>query len=161
VYNVPSRTGLNINSDTAKELSRIDNIVALKEASGNFTQIGEIASYCGNDLFLYSGNDDQVVPILSLGGKGVISVAANIIPKDVHDMVASFLDGNVEESRRLQLKMMNLVKALFIEVSPMPVKAALNLIGFNVGKCRLPLVEMTEKNLDFLKTELKNYGFNI
>ncbi len=156
LYNVPSRTNLNINPDTVKALSEIENIVAIKEC--NLNQVGDIINLCGEDFTVYSGNDEHVVPLLSLGGKGVISVMANIIPKDTHDMVAKFLSGDIEGSRKLQLGTLNLIKALFSDVSPIPVKAAMNLMGLNVGKCRMPLVDMSEKNLEALKTEMKAYG---
>lgn len=156
LYNVPSRTNLNIDPQTVKALSEIENITAIKEC--NLNQVGEIVNLCGDDITVYSGNDDQVLPLLALGGKGVISVMANIIPKETHNLVASFLDGDIAESRRIQLKYLDLVKALFVEVSPIPVKAAMNLMGMNVGNCRLPLVEMTEKNFNYLKDTLKKYG---
>jgi len=156
LYNVPGRTGLNIEPKTVKQLAEIENIVAIKEC--NINQVGEIISICPPDFTVYSGNDDMVVPLLALGGKGVISVMANIIPKKTHELVATFLDGNVEESRKIQLSLLNLIKALFIEVSPIPVKAAMNLMGMEVGKCRLPLTDMTEKNFESLKQTLKDYG---
>ncbi len=156
LYNVPSRTNLNINPETVKALSEIENIAAIKEC--NLAQVGDVINLCGRDFTVYSGNDDQVLPLLALGGKGVISVMANIIPKDTHEMVAKFLSGDVEGSRNLQLKTLNLIKALFIEVSPIPVKAAMNLMGMNVGKCRMPLVDMSEKNHEALKTAMKEYG---
>ena len=157
VYNVPSRTGLNINSKTAYELSKLKNIVGIKEASGNFSQIAEIASLCGNDLHIYSGNDDQVLPVLALGGKGVISVSANVIPNDTHTMVKSFLNGEVEKSRRLQLKAIELINTLFFEVNPIPVKEAVRQIGFDVGKCRLPLVDVDEAGQLKISKALENY----
>lgn len=156
LYNVPSRTNLNISPDTIKALSEIDNIVAIKEC--NLSQVGEVVNLCGEDFSVYSGEDAAIVPFLSLGAKGVISVMANIIPKDTHDMVAKYLAGDVEASRKLQLKTLDLIKALFIEVSPIPIKAAMNLMGMNVGSCRLPLIDMSEKNLDILRNELKKYG---
>lgn len=158
LYNVPSRTGLNINPETVLELSKINNITAIKEASSNISQIAEIAHLCGDKIDIYSGNDDQIVPILSLGGIGVISVIANIAPKETHDLVYKYLEGNVKESTKMQLDMIPLVKALFIEVSPIPVKKALSLMGYNVGIPRLPLIEMSEKNTEYLRQELKNYG---
>lgn len=161
IYNVPGRTGLNILPETLAILSEHENIAAVKEASGNISQIAQIAYLCGDKLDIYSGNDDQVVPILSLGGKGVISVVANIAPKDTHDMVMLYLEGKVEESRKLQLKMKPLIDALFVEVNPIPVKTAMNLLGYNVGKLRLPLTAMSVKNLELLKTRLTEYGFNI
>ena len=154
LYNVPSRTGVNIAPSTAYELSKVENIVAIKEASGNISQIAEIKALCGDELEVYSGNDDQIVPILSLGGIGVISVLSNIKPNETHEIVASYLEGNVEKARRLQLKNLNLIKALFSEVNPIPVKAALNMIGYNVGIPRLPLIEMTEKGKENLKKQL-------
>ena len=156
LYNVPSRTNLNINPETVKALSEIENIVAIKEC--NFAQVGDIINLCGEDFSVYSGNDEQVVPLLSLGGKGVISVMANIIPRDTHEMVSRYLSGDIEGGRKLQLKTLNLIKALFIEVSPIPVKAAMNLMGMNVGKCRMPLVDMSEKNLEILRNAMKDYG---
>lgn len=157
VYNVPSRTGLNINPKTAYELSKLKNIVGIKEASGNFSQIAEIASLCGDELHIYSGNDDQVLPILALGGKGVISVSANVIPNDTHNMVKSFLNGEIEKSRELQLKAIELINTLFFEVNPIPVKEAVRQIGFDVGKCRLPLVDVDEIGQLKISKALENY----
>ncbi len=156
LYNVPSRTNLNIAPETVKALSQIDNIVAIKEC--NLSQVGDIVNLCGDDITVYSGEDGAIVPFLSMGAKGVISVMANIIPKETHDIVAKFLAGDIEGSRKLQLQTLDLIKALFIEVSPIPIKAAMNLLGMNVGSCRLPLVDMTDKNFEFLKNELKKYG---
>lgn len=156
LYNVPSRTNLNIDPQTVKALSEIENINAIKEC--NLNQVGDIINLCGDNINIYSGNDDQVLPLLALGGKGVISVMANIIPKETHDLVATFLAGDIETSRKIQLKLLNLIKALFVEVSPIPVKAAMNLMGMNVGECRLPLTDMSEKNLNYLKDTLKQYG---
>ncbi len=156
LYNVPSRTNLNIAPETVKALSEIDNIVAIKEC--NLSQVGDVVNLCGEGFTVYSGEDGAIVPFLSMGAKGVISVMANIIPKDTHDIVAKYLSGDVEGSRKLQLKTLDLIRALFVEVSPIPIKAAMNLLGMNVGSCRLPLVDMSEKNLDLLKNELKKYG---
>jgi 4-hydroxy-tetrahydrodipicolinate synthase len=161
IYNVPGRTGMNILPDTLNKLSEHKNIAGVKEASGNFTQIAETAYLCGDKLDLYSGNDDQVVPLLSLGGKGVISVTANIIPEEMHDMVASYLEGDIEKSKNLQLKIMPIFKALFCEVNPIPVKTAMNLLGYNAGKLRLPLTSMSGPNLEFLKKTLTDYGFTL
>lgn len=161
IYNVPSRTGLNILPETLYELSKIDNIVAVKEASSNIVQIAEIAQLCGDNLDIYSGNDDQILPLLSLGAKGVISVVANILPRDTHDLCEKYFVGDIEGSRALQLKMLPLIKALFIETNPIPVKAAMNLMGMNVGSLRLPLVEMSPKGLEVLKKEMIAYGINI
>ena len=146
IYNVPSRTGINISPETCLELSKINNIVAIKEASGNISQVADIAHLCGNDLTIYSGNDDQVIPICSLGGVGVISVLSNIKPKLVHDMVLDFLNGNIEKSKNTQLSVLPLVHNLFSEVNPIPVKSALNLLGFNFGVPRLPLIELGDIN---------------
>lgn len=156
LYNVPSRTNLNINPETLKELSQIDNIVGVKECV--LSQVGKTINLCGENFTIYSGNDDEVLPMLSLGAKGVISVMANIIPKDTHDLVAKFLEGDVVGSRNLQLGTLELIRALFIEVSPIPIKAAMNLMGINVGKCRMPLVDMSDSNLEVLKKALVNYG---
>ena len=158
LYSVPSRTGVNITPETCLELSKIPNIVAIKEASGNISQIAEIADLCGDDLNIYSGNDDQIVPILSIGGLGVISVLSNVAPKFTHEMVQDFFDGNVEESKNKQLKSLKLTKALFSEVNPIPVKAALNMLGYDYGIPRLPLVEMSENKKKVLEEELKNFG---
>lgn len=155
LYNVPSRTGLNIAPSTCFELSKIDNIVAIKEASGNISQIAEIANLCGDNLNIYSGNDDQILPILSLGGIGVISVLSNIAPKYTHDMVYYYLNGDIKKARDMQLASIPLIKSLFSEVNPIPVKAALNEIGFSVGTPRLPLVSMTDAGEDTLKNILK------
>lgn len=156
LYNVPSRTNLNINPDTAKALSEIENIVAIKEC--NLSQVGDIINLCGDNLTIYSGEDANVLPLLALGGKGVISVMANVIPKDTHELVAKFLNGDIKGSRKIQLKTLNLIKGLFIEVNPIPVKAAMNLMGMNVGKCRMPLVDMNDKNLEILKKSMQDYG---
>ncbi|MFV0504355.1 MAG: 4-hydroxy-tetrahydrodipicolinate synthase [Lachnospirales bacterium] len=158
LYNVPGRTGLNILPETAVELSKIENIVAIKEASGDLDQIMKLASLCDDDFDIYTGNDNQVVPTLSLGGKGVISVIANIMPEEVHDMVIDFLKGNVKESLDIQLKMLSLVEALFSEVNPMPIKAALNVMGFEQGNCRLPLCEISDKTASRLIGEMNKLG---
>lgn len=155
LYNVPSRTGVNILPKTCYELSKINNIVAIKEASGNLSQVAEIAHLCGNNLHIYSGNDDQVLPVLSLGGLGVISVLSNIKPKYTHDIVQKFLDGNINESIKLQLDALPLINALFCEVNPIPVKAALNYIGFNFGIPRLPLTKMSEEKEKLLIKEIE------
>lgn len=158
VYSVKSRTGLNITPQTVKKLCEVDNIVAIKEASGDMSQVARISALCGDRLDIYSGNDDQIVPLLSLGGKGVISVLANVAPKNTHDMVKKFLEGDIEESKRLQLEAIELIDALFCDVNPVPVKAALNMMGMNAGGYREPLVEMEETNYNKLKTAMKNYG---
>ena len=133
LYNVPSRTGVNIEPQICLELSKIDNIVAIKEASGNISQVAQISNLCGDNLYIYSGNDDQIVPICSLGGIGVISVLSNIKPKFVHDMVYDFLDGNIDKARKMQLNVLPLINSLFSEVNPIPIKYALNELGFNFG----------------------------
>lgn len=158
IYNVPARTGINTNADTLKALSGHKNIAGVKEASGNISQVVEIGMFCDENFCMYSGNDDQVVPLLSVGGIGVISVVANIAPKVMHDMVDSFLNGDVKTAMKLQLGIKNLNDALFCEVNPIPVKTAMNLMGMNVGKLRLPLVDMAENNLNRLKNELINSG---
>jgi len=158
MYNVPGRTGLNIAPSTCLELSKINNIVAIKEASGNLSQVAEIAALCRDNLHIYSGNDDQILPILSLGGIGVISVLSNVVPELVHKMTYSFFDGNINEAIKLQLDTIDLTSSLFCEVNPIPVKAAMNMIGFNVGVPRLPLVEMSESGKKRLRQSLTNLG---
>lgn len=156
LYNVPSRTGVNILPDTAARLGKeIDNIVALKEASGNMTQIAEVIQKAEGTLDIYSGNDDQIVPVLSLGGIGVISVLANIAPKVTHDMVCSYLDGETELAGRLQLDYLELIQAIFCEVNPIPIKKALELMGFQTKTLRMPLTEMEEKNVLRLKAAMR------
>lgn len=161
VYNVPGRTGLNILPSTLFELSKHPNIRGVKEASGNIAQVAEIARLVDENFYIYSGNDDMVVPLLSLGGHGVISVVANILPKDTHNMVKYFLDGDIEASRKLQLNMKPLINALFIEVNPIPIKEAMNILGMNVGSCRLPLTNMSNENRQKLIDEMKLYGMEI
>ena len=154
LYSVQSRTGVNIEPKTCLELSKIENIVAIKEASGNLSQVAEIAHLCKNNLHIYSGNDDQVLPVLSLGGLGVISVLSNVKPEYTHNMVQNFFDGNIEEATKMQLNALPLIKALFAEVNPIPVKAALNMQGYDFGIPRLPLTPMTEEKMRILKKEL-------
>ena len=158
MYSVAGRTGLNIAPSTVKELSGVDNIVAIKEASGNISQVAQIAALCGESIDIYSGNDDQILPILSLGGKGVISVLANVAPRVTHDMVMKFLGGDTEGAKELQLKSIDLINGLFIEVNPIPVKAALNMMGMNAGGYRAPLTTMTETNYKILEKAMKSYG---
>lgn len=158
VYSVPSRTGVNVLPETCLELSKIPNIVAIKEASGNLSQVAEIAALCGDNLTIYSGNDDQTLPILSVGGKGVISVLSNVAPKKASKMVHDYLNGNFEDAKKAQLDSISLVKALFCEVNPIPVKAALNMLGYNFGTPRLPLTQLSEKNMTVLKQEMEKYG---
>jgi 4-hydroxy-tetrahydrodipicolinate synthase len=157
VYNVPARTGLNVLPKTMAEMAKHKNIVGIKEASANIEQIVELARVCPG-LDIYSGNDDHVVPMMSVGGKGVISTGANIIPRDMHDMCRKFFDGDLEGAKRLQFKVNPLVKAVFVEVNPMPIKTALNLMGMNAGMLRLPLVELQPASLEVLKHEMAAYG---
>lgn len=158
MYSVPSRTGVNINPETCVELSKIKNIVAIKEASGNLSQVAKIAALCRDNLDIYSGNDDQIVPILSLGGKGVISVLSNVMPRYTHDMTQKFFDGKIVEATQMQLDAIDLIDALFSEVNPIPVKYALNLMGYNYGKPRLPLVELSAKNQERMREAMKNHN---
>ncbi len=159
LYNVPSRTGVNIALDTYVTLSKHKNIVAVKEASGNISAIAKIIEKCGNDLDVYSGNDDQIVPIMALGGKGVISVLSNVAPKETHEIAQYCLDNNIAKAAEMQIKYLDLANNLFIDVNPIPVKEAMNLMGMNAGECRLPLVKMEQSKIDTLKTSLKNAGF--
>lgn len=158
LYNVPSRTGVNITPENLKELSTLSNVIAIKEASGNISQVVQMKALCGDKIDIYSGNDDQAIPILSLGGKGVISVLANIIPNAVHTMIKSYLNGDVKKALDLQLENLKLSNTLFIETNPIPIKTALNLIGKDVGPLRLPLYEMSDGNLEKLKDTLKEYN---
>ncbi len=158
LYNVPSRTGVNISLPVYKELAKHDRIVAAKEASGNISAVAALAEACGNSLDIYSGNDDQIVPILSLGGKGVISVLSNVVPKDTHDIVALWNEGKTKESLALQLKYLDLINALFCEVNPVPVKTAMGLMGLCADEMRLPLCEMEDSNKERLATALRNHG---
>lgn len=155
LYNVPGRTGVNIAPKTCLELSKIENIVAIKEASGNLSQIAEIANLCGDELKIYSGNDDQIIPILSVGGIGVISVLSNIMPKYTHQMAEEFFNGNVETAAKMQVDAIPLIKALFCEVNPIPVKAACNLMKLGGGNPRLPLIPISEDGLKLLSSEMK------
>lgn len=155
LYNVPSRTGVNITPQTCLELSKHENIVAVKEASGNLSQVAEIRALCGDELAIYSGNDDQILPVLSLGGKGVISVLSNVLPKETHDICKLYFEGKTEESSKLQIKYLDLINSLFIEVNPIPVKTALRMMGFNVGPLRMPLFDMEEANLEVLKKNME------
>lgn len=155
MYSVPSRTGVNILPETCLELSKIDNIVAIKEASGNISQVAKIASLCGDNLDIYSGNDDQIIPVLSLGGKGVISVLSNIMPKYTHDMIYKYLNGELKEATKMQLEALELIDMLFCEVNPIPVKYALNAIGYDYGIPRLPLVELSKDKQEKMIKVLK------
>ena len=158
LYNVPGRTGLNILPATYKELSKHPNIVAVKEASGNVAQAAEIKHLCGDELQIYSGEDNVIVPILSVGGIGVISVLSHVVPEVVHNICALYLEGKTKESRDLFLEYLDLANGLFIDVNPIPVKAAMNLMGFDVGSCRLPLCDTTDANIEALKKMLKGHG---
>lgn len=158
LYNVPSRTGVNIYPATYKRLSQIDNIVACKEASGNFSQLAKIAALCKEDLTIYSGNDDQITSALALGAQGVISVLSNILPKETHEICRSYFDGDSSLSDSLQLKYLDLIEALFLDVNPIPVKQAMRAMGYDVGRCRLPLCDMDPTNAEKLYSVLKQYG---
>ena len=158
LYNVPSRTGSDIKAETVEELSKVENIVAIKEASGDVARTVDIIERCGDSMGVYSGNDDIIVPMMSVGAKGVISVLSNVVPKDTHDMCMYCLNGDFKKATELQLKYFKLVKALFCEVNPIPVKTAMNLMGFDAGILRLPLYEMEEKNFTKLKEIMKSHG---
>lgn len=159
LYNVPSRTGCNILPETVVRLCRdVDNILGVKEASGNISQIAHLAALSHGCVDIYSGNDDQIVPIMALGGVGVISVLSNVAPRQTHEICQKFLDGDVEGSRRMQLQALDLCDALFCEVNPIPVKAALNLMGMEAGTLRMPLTEMEEKNVARLEKAMREYG---
>ncbi|MCR4841890.1 MAG: 4-hydroxy-tetrahydrodipicolinate synthase [Eubacterium sp.] len=162
VYNVPSRTGCKVNADTAAELIKeVDNIVGMKDATGDITYAADLMHYTNGDCELYSGNDDMVVPMLSIGGIGVISVLANVAPRQTHEMVASFLNGDVKKASEIQLKAMPLIHALFSEVNPIPVKHAVNAMGFNAGHLRAPLTEIEEANGRKLIEEMKKFGIEV
>lgn len=158
LYNVPSRTGVNIKPETYAELAKHPRIIATKEANGNISEIAQTAALCGDELTIYSGNDDQATAIMSLGGKGVISVLSNVVPGVAHDIVQKYLDGDYIGSRELQLKYLDLCNALFMDVNPIPVKEAMNLMGMDVGECRLPLVGLTDEARAKLKATLAKHG---
>ena len=158
LYNVPSRTGVCIAVDSFVELAKHPNIVAVKEASGDLSAVAKIRYACGDDLAIYSGNDDQIVPILSLGGAGVISVLSNVMPQETHDICQLYFDGKVKESSDLQIKLLDLINNLFIDVNPIPVKMALREMGFKVGELRLPLTDMEDSKLAKLKASMKSHG---
>lgn len=162
MYNVPSRTGCNILPETAAHLVKnVKNIVGIKEASGNISQVAKLMRLTDGQIELYSGNDDQVVPILSLGGLGVISVLSNVAPQQTHDMVAKFLEGDVAGSREIQLKALPLIDALFCEVNPIPVKAAMNMMGWEAGPLRMPLTEMEPQNQERLRKAMIDFGIEV
>lgn len=158
LYNVPSRTGVNIKPETYKILSKHENIVAAKEASGDISAVAKIRALCGDDMALYSGNDDQIVPMLSLGGLGVISVFSNICPKECHTMIKEFFRGNTELSSKMQIKYLELMNAMFCDVNPVPVKEALNIMGFKCGECRMPLYRLSDENRNKVKSALKKHS---
>ena len=162
MYSVAGRTGLNIAPETAAALVKdVDNIVGIKEASGNIGQVARIMSLTDGKIDLYSGNDDQIVPLLSLGGKGVISVLSNVAPKETHDMCARYFDGDVKGARDLQLKAIPLIEQLFCEVNPIPVKKAVNLMGMECGGVRMPLTELTPKHTEGLYKAMKEFGIQL
>ena len=161
IYNVPSRTVANLAADTLIKLSQVDNIVGVKEASGNFGQISEIIQGTGKDFLVYSGNDSDTLPILALGGYGVISIASHLVGIQIKDMIKKCLDGKFAEAARVHRYLLTLVNALFIVSNPVPMKWALNYVGFSVGKPRLPLVELDEKSADLIKATLRNYKIDL
>lgn len=158
LYNVPSRTGVNILPETAYELSKLPNINAIKEASGNIAQVAKIAQLCGDSLNIYSGNDDQIVPLLALGGKGVISVLSNVAPHETHEICQKWFDGDIAASLAAQLKYLPLCEALFCDVNPIPVKFAMNQLGYQAGSCRLPLVDTSKANEERIRNALHTAG---
>ena len=158
LYNVPSRTGMTIEVETAARLAELDNIVAMKDAVGNITYTANLINRCGDSLTVYSGNDDQIVPMMSLGAKGVISVLSNVMPRETHDLCAAALAGDFRTAAEMQLRYLNLIHALFIETNPIPAKEAVNRMGFRAGECRLPLYHMAEKNAAVLEAEMKKFG---
>ncbi len=159
LYNVPSRTGMTIQPETYAQLARHPLIVAAKEASGNFSAIAKTAALCGDDLAIYSGNDDQILPVLALGGIGVISVLANVAPRETHDICRLYFEGKQAESLALQLRLLDVINALFCDVNPIPVKEAMAMLGHDVGACRLPLAPLSEENRARLRTALQDAGF--
>lgn len=158
LYNIPGRTGMNMDVATVKELAKHPNIVAVKEASGNISYAAKLIAECGDMIDVYSGNDDMIVPIMSLGGKGVISVLSHVLPKETHDMVQLCLDNNFAEAAKLQIEYLDLINNLFIEVNPIPVKAAVNMMGMGAGPCRLPLCEMSEEHKAVLRASMEKHG---
>jgi len=158
LYNVPGRTSCNLEAKTVFELSKVKNIVCVKEASGDISQIAEIAKLCGSDFDIYSGNDDQVVPLMSLGGKGVVSVVANIAPRLMRDMCAEYLQGNIKKSLQIQLEILDLCKACFIELSPGPAKEALEMMGLGKANFRSPMCPVSSANRKAILSTLEKYG---
>ncbi len=161
LYNVPSRTGVQIKPDTYKELSKHPNIVAVKEANGDLSSVAETRYLCGDDLEIYSGNDDQTVPIMSLGGKGIISVLSNIMPSFMHELTHSYLSGDTEKAAKMQIEATGIMNAMFCDVNPIPVKEAMNLLGMNAGPTRLPLYKTSEGNIKLIKSKLDEMGLKI
>ena len=157
LYNVPSRTGCNLAPETVAKLADTENIVGIKEASGNLSQVAKLAALCGDKIDIYSGNDDQITPILSLGGVGVISVLSNVCPEETHNICQNWFDGNIAEATRLQLHYIELISALFSDVNPIPVKQAMNYMGWQVGSCRMPLCDMEDAGAIALLNVLKKY----
>ncbi len=158
LYNIPGRTGMNIEVATIKELAKHKNICAVKEASGNISYAAKLIAECGDMIDVYSGNDDMIVPLMSLGAKGVISVLSHVLPKETHDMVQYCLDNNFAEATKLQIEYLGLINNLFIEVNPIPVKEAVNMMGVKAGPCRLPLCEMSDEHKNILRTSLEKHG---
>ena len=158
LYNVPSRTGVNIAPETLKELSKLPRINGVKEASGNISQVMKIHALCGDDLNIWSGNDDQIPAVMACGGKGVISVLSNICPQETHDMVQAYLDGDANKCTEMMAKYLELANAMFIEVNPIPVKAACNMMGWAAGPCKMPLCEMTDEHTEDVKSVMQKYG---
>ncbi len=158
IYNVPGRTGCSVPADVVGELSKHERIIGIKEASGDLSYVAKIAKYANENFAIYSGNDDVILPVLSLGGSGVISVLANVMPKETHDMVMSYLNGDTKSALAEQLRLMNLINNLFIEVNPIPVKEAMNLMGMNVGGFRLPLCEMENEHREILRDSMAKVG---
>ena len=158
IYNVPGRTGCSIPADVIGELSKHERIIGIKEASGDLSYVAKIAKYANENFAIYSGNDDVILPVLSMGGSGVISVLANVMPKETHDMVMSYLNGDTKGALAEQLRLMNLINNLFIEVNPIPVKEAMNLMGMNVGGFRLPLCEMEDEHREILRESMAKVG---
>ncbi|MCQ2450485.1 MAG: 4-hydroxy-tetrahydrodipicolinate synthase [Clostridia bacterium] len=158
LYNVPSRTGMTIKPETYKELSKHQNIVAVKEANGDLSSVAETKYLCGDDLDIYSGNDDQTVPIMSVGGIGVISVLSNIMPTYMHELCYNYLHGDKQKATEMQVKAIGIMNAMFCDVNPIPVKEAMNILGLNVGPLRLPLYPTSDKNIELIKSKLKEMG---
>ena len=158
IYNVPSRTGVNIKPETYLRLIENPYIVAVKEASGNLSQIAKIKALCGDEIDIYSGNDDNIVPVMSIGGKGVISVLANILPKEIHEICSLFENGKTNEAAKKQIEYIPLIETLFSDINPIPIKEAMNILGYNVGTLRLPLCKMSEDKIIKLKNILMKYN---